>query len=211
MSRPDINETRKKFGDEAARAFSCEDAKPYEGKSNGPSNEEHESDDPGWQASETPLVSLNEIDAGEDPGPIPPRGWLLANQFCRRFLSSLIATGGTGKTALRLLQYLALATGRALTGEHVFRRSRVLLLSFEDDIDELNRRLAAALIHHRIDRAELKDRLFIAAPKGIKLAEMHRGSHRPAREDAARCHQAPQTRHHRPRPVRETACPRGER
>jgi hypothetical protein len=122
------------------------------------------------------LVSLNEIDAGDDPGPLPPRGWLLANQFCRKFLSSLVATGGTGKTALRMLQYLALATGRPLTGEHVFRRCRVLLLSFEDDKDELNRRLAAALIHHKIDRAELKGRFFIAAPKGIKLAEMRNGN-----------------------------------
>jgi hypothetical protein len=49
-----------------------------------------------------------------------------------------------------MLQYLALATGRPLTGEHVFRRCRVLMLSFEDDIDDLNRRLAAALIHHKI-------------------------------------------------------------
>src|SRR5215470_286709 len=76
---------------------------------------------------------LNEVDAGDDPGPIPPRGWLLANQFCRRFLSSIVATGGTGKTSLRMLQYLALATGRPLTGEHVFRRCRILMLSFEDD------------------------------------------------------------------------------
>jgi hypothetical protein len=125
---------------------------------------------------EPPLISLNEIDAGDDPGPIPPRGWLLANQFCCRFLSSIVATGGTGKSALRLLQYLALATLRELTEEHVFRRSRVLLLSFEDDIEELNRRLAAALIHHRIDRDEIRGWLFIAAPKGLKLAEMHGGS-----------------------------------
>jgi hypothetical protein len=119
--------------------------------------------------------SLHEIDAGDDPGPIPPRGWLLANQFCRKFVSSIVATGGTGKTALRLIQYLALATGRPLTGEHVFRRCRVLMLSFEDDIDELQRRLAAALIHHGIDRRELKGWFHIDAPKGIKLAEMHQG------------------------------------
>jgi hypothetical protein len=124
--------------------------------------------------AEQPLVALNEIDAGDDPGSIPPRG--LANQFCRRFLSSLVATGGTGKSALRMLQYLALATGRALTGEHVFRRCRVLLLSFEDDIDELNRRLLAALIHHNIVRDDIKGWLFIAAPKGLKLAEMKGGS-----------------------------------
>jgi hypothetical protein len=176
MARPDINETRMKFGDEAARTFSCDDAKPYERKSNGHASEYHDNSDPGWQPSEPPVFSLNEIDAGDDPGPIPPRGWLLANQFCRKFLSSIVATGGTGKTALRLLQYLALATGRALTGEHVFRRCRVLLLSFEDDIVEVGRRLLAASIYYGIKRAELKGWLFIAAPRGIKLAEMHHGS-----------------------------------
>ena len=40
--------------------------------------------------------------------------------FCRRFLSSLIADGGVGKTAVRMVQLISLATGRALSGEHVF-------------------------------------------------------------------------------------------
>jgi AAA domain len=123
-----------------------------------------------------PAATLAERDAGDDTGPIPPRRWLLGNQFCRKFVSSLIAPGATGKSALRLLQFISLATGRALTGQHVFRRCRVLLLSFEDDLDELHRRIAAALIHHRIDRSEIKEWFFYAAPKGIKLAEMVKGS-----------------------------------
>jgi len=131
---------------------------------------------PTWSQGDAARGTINEIDAGDEPGPIPPRGWLLANQFCRRFLSSIVATGGTGKTALRMLQFLALATGRPLTSEHIFRRCRVLMLSFEDDLDELNRRLKAALIHHKITRAELKGWLCIAAPKGAKLAEMHKGT-----------------------------------
>ena len=40
--------------------------------------------------------------------------------------------------------------GVSLTGEHVFLRCRVLLLSFEDDIDELRRRIKAACLHHGI-------------------------------------------------------------
>jgi hypothetical protein len=123
-----------------------------------------------------PVSTLAERDAGDDTGPIPPRRWLLGNQFCRKFLSSLIAPGSTGKSALRLLQFISLAIDRPLTGQHVFRRCRVLLLSFEDDIDELRRRTAAALIHHRVGRADLKGWFFYAAPKGIKLAEMHKGS-----------------------------------
>src|SRR6516165_11153590 len=61
-----------------------------------------------------------------------------------------------GKTALRIAQLLSLATARSLTGQHVFVRCRVLLLSFEDGRDELQRRLTAALLHHNINRSELK-------------------------------------------------------
>ena len=88
-----------------------------------------------------PPPSLEEWDAGEDQEPIPPRQWLLGNVICRRFVSSLLADGGTGKTALRVAQALALATGRNLTGENVFQRCRVLLVSLEDDRDELRRRV----------------------------------------------------------------------
>jgi RecA-family ATPase len=116
--------------------------------------------------------SLDEWDAGEDPGPIPPRQWLLANQFCRGFISSIVAAGGAGKSALRLLQFISLAIGRSLCGQHVFRRCRVLLISLEDDRPELQRRIKAVLDHYEIDRAELKGWLFCASPKLAKLAVM---------------------------------------
>lgn len=123
-----------------------------------------------------PQPSLNEWDAGENTDLPPPREWLLGNQFCRRFLSGLLAAGGTGKTALRLAQYLAVATGRQITGERVFKRAKVLMLSLEDDDEEMLRRLAAARMHHRIAAADLKGWLFCATPKGLKLAEMRDGS-----------------------------------
>jgi hypothetical protein len=114
----------------------------------------------------TPAESLGEWDAGDDDRPIPPRGWLLGNVFCRRCVCSVIADGGTGKTALRMAQLLSLATGRKLTSDHVFVRSRVLIVSLEDDADELRRRLRAACLHHGIERCELKGWLFLAAPGG---------------------------------------------
>jgi hypothetical protein len=117
------------------------------------------------------LENLGEWDAGEDDAPIPPRGWLLGNIFCRCFLSSLIGDGGVGKTALRIAQMLALATGRPLTGEHVFQRCRVLLISLEDDRDELRRRVRAAMLHYGIALADVKGWLFLAAPKRLKLIE----------------------------------------
>jgi RecA-family ATPase len=76
----------------------------------------------------------------------------------------LFADGGTGKTALRVAQLLSLATGKSLTGEHVFQRCRVLIVSLEDDADELRRRVLAAMLHHNIDRSDLKGWLFLAAP-----------------------------------------------
>jgi hypothetical protein len=106
---------------------------------------------------------LGEWDAGDDDQPIPPRGWLLGNTFCRGFVSSLLGDGGVGKTALRYAQALSLATGRSLTGEHVFERGRVLIASLEDGRDELRRRIEAACLHHEIKRDELKGWLFLAA------------------------------------------------
>jgi hypothetical protein len=122
--------------------------------------------------------SLDEWDASLDLGPIPPRGWLLGNTFCRGFVSSLLADGGVGKTATRLAQCLAAATGRPLTGEHVFQRCRVLIVSLEDNKNELRRRLRAAMLHHNVSEEEIRGWLFLAAPgrEAGKLALMSFGA-----------------------------------
>jgi hypothetical protein len=131
------------------------------GKEQPEEKEKADKDDPG---------ELGEWDAGDDPGFIPPREWLLANQFCLSFISSIVAAGGTGKSALRLVQFISLAIGRSLCGQHVFKRCRVLLISLEDDVNELQRHIKAALDHFHIDRSELKGWLFCASPKLAKLA-----------------------------------------
>jgi hypothetical protein len=128
----------------------------------------------GEHADDVP--DLGERDAGDDVDPPPPRRWLLGNQFCRTFLSGLVAPGSTGKSALRLAQCLSLATGRTLTGQHVFKRGRVLLVSFEDDQKEIQRRILAARLHHNVSLNDVKGWLFYATPKGIKLAEIKNGS-----------------------------------
>ncbi len=99
--------------------------------------------------------------AGDDAGPIPPRGWLYGNVWCRGFPSSLLGDGGTGKSALRIVQGLSAATNRSLTGEHVFQRSRVLIISFEDGNDELRRRVRAAMLYHGVSHDEVDGWLFL--------------------------------------------------
>jgi hypothetical protein len=117
---------------------------------------------------------LGEWNAADDVKAPLPRGWLLGLIFCRTFLSSMIGAGGVGKTALRYAQALSLATGRTLTNEHIFQRCRVLIVSLEDDTNELRRRIRAACLHHKISLSELDGWLWLAAPgkKAGKLMEM---------------------------------------
>jgi AAA domain len=137
-------------------------------------------------APTAPPLDLGEWDAGDDQADPPPRGWLLGNIFCRQFVSSLIADGGVGKTALRLAQLLSLATGRSLTGDHVFQRCRVLIISLEDNADELRRRVKAAMLHFGIERSELKGWLYLSCPglRGGKLMVVDRHG-RPTISDLA--------------------------
>jgi hypothetical protein len=162
---------KKTFGEEVGKRIA--DWLDYKGQSE--EDIPHIDDAPPMSETQS-IPNLGEWDAGDDIDIPPPRQWLLGNQFCRKFLSGLLAPGSTGKTALRVLQCLSLATGRKLTGQHVFKRCRVLVVSLEDDKDELKRRIAAARIHYGIKPEELKGWLFPAAPKGFKLVEMKGGS-----------------------------------
>lgn len=118
-------------------------------------------------------------DAGDiDISQIPPRGWLLGVSFCRKFISGLVSEGGGGKTATRYAQYLALASGRNLTGEHVHIRSHVLIACFEDDLDEVKRRIAAAMLQHNVSPEDVKGWLYFCTPKGLRLLQVGpRGDH----------------------------------
>jgi RecA-family ATPase len=111
----------------------------------------------------------------------------------------LLAPGATGKSALRLLQFMALATGQPLSGQHIFQRSRVLLVSLEDGRDELRRRIAAARIHHGVDL-------------GIKLAEIKDKARQKGRletdQDEGR---KPQIRYRCAGSFHQASCPGGER
>jgi hypothetical protein len=141
------------------------DAEPDHGPA--PKSRENTQDQPTQTAAE-----LGIWDAGAKPLRPPPRGWLLGNQFCRGFLSTIEAAGATGKTAVRTLQMLSMTTMRELTGEHVFKRCRVLAISFEDGKEEMERRLLAAQLHHNIAPDDIKGWLYCWTPKGIKLAHL---------------------------------------
>jgi hypothetical protein len=117
-----------------------------------------------------PVNRLDAWNAGAPRQKPPPRGWLLGVLLCRKVATALLADGGVGKTALALVQMLELTTGRSLIGDFIHHRGRALYLSFEDDDDELKRRLEAAMMRYHIEPAEIDGRLFLKALRRQKLA-----------------------------------------
>ena len=96
-----------------------------------------------------------------DPSKIPPREWLLGTTAIRRFISLLVAAGGAGKTTLSIAWALSVASGRSLTGEHVFEKAGAWIFNLEDPLVEMERRVAAAMIHHKLKPTDFADRLFV--------------------------------------------------
>jgi hypothetical protein len=116
--------------------------------------------------------NLRICDAGDiDVTKLPPRGWLLGVAFCRKFISGLVGEGGGGKTAVRYVQYMAGATGRKLTDEHVHHRFRTLIVCLEDDFDEVERRIGAVMLHHKVTPDDVRGWLHYCTPQGLKLLQ----------------------------------------
>ena len=108
---------------------------------------------PNELATEQPATVPLDIHCKLRPN-IPPREWLLGTTWCRKFPSGVFAPGGVGKTSLRIAQAVAVTTGKPITGEFVHRRCRALYISLEDDIDEIERRVLACLLHHGLEFPE---------------------------------------------------------
>ncbi len=113
-----------------------------------------------------------------DAEQIPPRAWLYGSFLVQGYVSVLAAPGGVGKSAYALAVALAVITGRALLGEMVHRPCPAWVLNLEDPMDELDRRIAALMIAHGIDRADIAGRLHLHSGRRRRLvmAEFDRQS-----------------------------------
>jgi RecA-family ATPase len=110
----------------------------------------------------------------EDPTALPVRDWIYGKHLIRRHVSATIASGAVDKTSLKIVGALALATGRALLGQDVPKRSRVWLFNLEDDMVELRRRVSAAMIHYKIKPEDIGDRLHIDGEKSLVITKTTR-------------------------------------
>jgi hypothetical protein len=109
-----------------------------------------------------------------DPERIPPREWLYATRLVRRFVTVLVAPGGTGKSLYSLGVGMALAAGKPILGEYVHHQVNVWAMNLEDPLDEIDRRVAAMMLRHKLTREELAGRLFLHSGRDRKLTMAQR-------------------------------------
>jgi hypothetical protein len=110
-----------------------------------------------------------------DPTKIAPRPWLLGTTAMIGEVTGFGGLSGQGKTAYLILTALAMTSGRNFTGHHPFKRCRVLYLHTEETDDEFDRRLAAAMMEHSIEPAEVEGWLFHRAAGCTIAKEMPSG------------------------------------
>jgi RecA-family ATPase len=102
----------------------------------------------------------------------PRREWVLAQHYMLGTLTTTIAPGGFGKSSLGLVEGMSMALGRDLIhGEKMRRRYRVWYHNAEEKLEELERRLIAAMKLYGISQEELDGWFFMTGRElEIKVA-----------------------------------------
>lgn len=104
-----------------------------------------------------------------DPAAIPRREWLYGNHYIRKFVSTTVAPSGVGKSSLTIVEALAMASGKPLLGMAPKGLFRVWLWNGEDPMDELQRRVTAAMLHYGLTREDIGDRLFLDSGRDMEI------------------------------------------
>jgi hypothetical protein len=104
-----------------------------------------------------------------DEASLAPRQWVYGKHYLRRFVSVLASAGGVGKTSMQIVEALAICTGRPLLGEKVEEQCNVWLINLEDPMDEMQRRILAAMRHYGIKPEEVRGKLFVDAGRDFSL------------------------------------------
>jgi AAA domain len=117
--------------------------------------------------------------AAFDFAKIPPRQWLYGRHYIRQYVTATVASGGSAKTALKLVEVVSMAISRdLLNGDKSIHRQRVWYWNGEDPQDEIERCIAAICLHYKIEPKELEGWLFLDTghEMPICLATENRGT-----------------------------------
>lgn len=104
-----------------------------------------------------------------DENAVAPRQWVYAKHYLRSFVSVLASAGGIGKTSLQIVEALAICTGKPLLGEEVTEQCNVWLINLEDPMEEMQRRILAAMRRYGVTPDEVRGRLFVDAGRDFSL------------------------------------------
>jgi hypothetical protein len=167
--------------DKAVRAYGLEISPAKAAANKIPKNGMDDFDYMPTQGDDDDLDSLDTPDAPEaapdwptvydmfDGASIEPRRWIYGHHYLRSFVSVLASAGGIGKTSLQIVEALAIVTGRPLLGEEVKERTNVWIVNLEDPLEEIQRRVIAAMQHYKITPDEVRGRLFVNAGRDFSL------------------------------------------
>jgi hypothetical protein len=112
--------------------------------------------------------------SGRAASQIPLRSFILGQHYLVGASSVTASAGGTGKSTLSLAEAVSFAIGRNLvTGEVLDRHRRVWVWNAEDDIDEMERRVAGICAHYGINQADLDGWLFLDSGYDLPLELAH--------------------------------------
>ena len=95
-----------------------------------------------------------------DPEGIPRKIWLHGNSILAGKISILAGHGGRGKSLLALHRIVAVASGTPITGAPI-RKTKVWLISLEDDFNDLRERLTGISIGHNIEQTDYAENLMV--------------------------------------------------
>jgi hypothetical protein len=104
-----------------------------------------------------------------DPASIAPRAWLYGHHLIRKYVSTTIAPGGVGKSTLTVSDAVAMASSKPLMGVKPHGALRVWVWNGEDPREEIERRITATCLRHRIDPREISGRLFVDSGRDLPI------------------------------------------
>lgn len=107
-----------------------------------------------------------------DPTTLPRREFAFGTHYIRKYVSVTVAPGGLGKTSNSIVEALAMASGRDLTGDKPAKRLKVWLFNAEDPRDEMERRIMAACLHYGLSPADIEGHLFLDTGREQELIVM---------------------------------------
>jgi hypothetical protein len=104
------------------------------------------------------------------PSEIAPREFLYGDHYQRQYASVTIAPTKVGKSSLGIVEALAMASGKPLLGVKPEGLFRVRIWNGEDPIEEMERRIVAAMQHYGLSEVDIGDRLLVDSGRQQPIA-----------------------------------------